>query len=332
MYTYVDYSTRKRLRPSNSEAVTECIDLGYISTSDYVRIVQKADNSTNQNGDFAEISFSIQKAQSTSQTNAGIRYSGINPNNYIWFNNELWRIIGVFDSNTHGQTGQNLVKIIRNDTLGGLAWDKDHDDRDWSQSTLKELLNTSYYNSLDGTNSGNCYSWSSTVLANCDYTDIGINDNSRPMVKNVTWYLGGYLGTYFGFSISPEQSFIYERSGEYNGADMSKQTTGYIGLMYASDYGYAAYDDSCKKTIGLSSYGDSPCSESNWLYKNGYEWTISAYAETSSYRVATINPSGSLANGILNYASPTRPVLYLDSSVYVLDGDGSIINPYIIGM
>ena len=43
----------------------------------------------------------------------GYRYEGKNPNNYVWFNNEYWRIIGVFDSSSHGQSGKNLVKIIR---------------------------------------------------------------------------------------------------------------------------------------------------------------------------------------------------------------------------
>ena len=42
----------------------------------------------------------------------GYRYEGKNPNNYIWFNNEYWRIIGVFDSASHGLDGKNLVKII----------------------------------------------------------------------------------------------------------------------------------------------------------------------------------------------------------------------------
>ena len=54
----------------------------------------------------------------------GYRYEGKNPNNYIWFNNEYWRIIGVFDSASHGVSGKNLVKIIRADVLDGLVWDK----------------------------------------------------------------------------------------------------------------------------------------------------------------------------------------------------------------
>ena len=43
-----------------------------------------------------------------------IRYYGANPNNYVRFNNELWRIIGIFGNN---------VKLIRNDRLGWLSWD-----------------------------------------------------------------------------------------------------------------------------------------------------------------------------------------------------------------
>ncbi|MFA6778016.1 MAG: hypothetical protein WCR80_06260, partial [Bacilli bacterium] len=46
------------------------------------------------------------------------RYQGEDPDNFIYFNNELWRIIGVFSDNTHGKTGEKLVKIIRNDSLG----------------------------------------------------------------------------------------------------------------------------------------------------------------------------------------------------------------------
>lgn len=70
----------------------------------------------------------------------GYRYEGKDPNNYIWFNNELWRIIGVFDEVSHGQSGQTLVKIIRNYSIGGLVWDK-NDTNDWTQASLMNLLN-----------------------------------------------------------------------------------------------------------------------------------------------------------------------------------------------
>ena len=103
----------------------------------------------------------------------GYRYEGKNPNNYIWFNNEYWRIIGVFDSASHGVSGKNLVKIIRADVLDGLAWHKSNTN-DWTASSLKSLLNGAYYNAQDGTSSGYCYGYSTTSIANCDYTKRGI--------------------------------------------------------------------------------------------------------------------------------------------------------------
>ena len=121
----------------------------------------------------------------------GYRYEGKDPNNYIWFNNELWRIIGVFDEATHGVSGQNLVKIIRANSIGGLAWHKSNTN-DWTASSLMNLLNGAYYNSQNGTGGEYCYGYSTTTPGNCDYTESGINDTYRPMIENVTWHLGGH--------------------------------------------------------------------------------------------------------------------------------------------
>ena len=101
----------------------------------------------------------------------GYRYEGKNPNNYIWFNNEYWRIIGVFDESSHGQSNKNLVKIIRADVLDGLARDKSNTNN-WNTSSLKSLLNGAYYNAQDGTGSGYCIGNAAvaTIISNCDYT------------------------------------------------------------------------------------------------------------------------------------------------------------------
>ena len=50
------------------------------------------------------------------------RYVGADPNNWVKFNNELYRIIGVFDSNSHGVSGKNLVKLIRARKIGAYSW------------------------------------------------------------------------------------------------------------------------------------------------------------------------------------------------------------------
>lgn len=254
----------------------------------------------------------------------GYRYEGKNPNNYIWFNNEYWRIIGVFDSASHGQSNKNLVKIIRDDVLDGLVWDKSNTN-DWTASSLKSLLNGAYYKAQDGTSSGYCYGYSTTVTANCDYTKKGIQSGYRGMIANVTWHLGGYSST----SATSSAFYGYERGTKvYSGRPTS--TTGYIGLMYPSDYGYSVLSSSCTRTTNLGSYGTT-CAGQSWLYGKGDEWTLTPSSLLSIF-VFHLSNIASVYSNYANACWGTRPVLYLDASVYKIDGDGSLNNPYIVGM
>ena len=255
----------------------------------------------------------------------GYRYEGKNPNNYIWFNNEYWRIIGVFDSASHGQSNKNLVKIIRDDVLDGLAWDKSNTNN-WNTSSLKPLLNGAYYNAQDGTNSGYCYGYSTTATANCDYTKRGIQSGYRGMIASVTWHLGGYSST----SATTSAFYGYERGTTvYSGRPTS--TTGYIGLMYPSDYGYSVLSSSCARTTNLGSYNSAKCAGQSWLYGKGYEWTLTPNSSYSS-NVFNLHYYGYLYYFSARNGYGSRPVLYLDASVYKIDGDGSLNNPYIVGM
>ena len=254
----------------------------------------------------------------------GYRYEGKNPNNYIWFNNEYWRIIGVFDSTSHGQSEKNMVKIIRDDVLSGLAWDKS-DKNDWSTASLNLLLNGAYYSAKDGINSGYCYGLYSTVTGNCNYTKSGIQDGYRGMIANVTWYLGGSSSA----SSTADAFYGYERgSTVYSGRPTT--TTGYIGLIYPSDYGYSVLSSSCARTTNLDSYDSDTCAGASWLY-DGVLWTLTPGL---SYRqnVFFFNNIAKMVQYGARYGYGVRPVLYLDSSVLLYDGDGSLENPYIIGM
>lgn len=255
----------------------------------------------------------------------GYRYEGKNPNNYIWFNNEYWRIIGVFDSTSHGVSGKNLVKIIRADVLDGLVWDKS-DTNNWNTSSLKSLLNGAYYKAEDGTSSGYCYGYNTIATANCDYTKKGIQSGYRSMIAKVTWHLGGYSST----SATTSAFYGYERGTTvYSGRPTS--TTGYIGLMYPSDYGYSVLSSSCARTTNLGSYNSANCAGQSWLYGKGYEWTLTPYSSYSDSGFI-LRYNGYVHGSTAINGCGSRPVLYLDASVYKIDGDGSLNNPYIVGM
>ena len=253
----------------------------------------------------------------------GYRYEGKNPNNYIWFNNEYWRIIGVFDSATHGQAGKNLVKIIRDKQIGYQTWDS-AGTNNWSTSSLKSLLNDYYYKATDGTNSGKCYGYSNTVTSNCNYTKNGIKSYYRNLIQSVTWHLGGYNS----IAVTANNFYTYERGTTVNGSNPTT-TTGYIGLMYPSDFGYSALESNCARTTLLSEYITAACAGASWLSGRSFDLTLTQYT-TNATQTISISREGKIAarDAIGNFG--VSPVLYLNSSVYLVDGNGSLDNPYII--
>ena len=302
----------------------ECYYLGNLTTSNVIKVTYRKDSTGSSGTD--NVVFYLQGGtynENIQTISAGIRYEGKNPNNYIWFNNEYWRIIGVFDSASHGQNGKNLVKIIRAEVLGYLVWDKS-DYNDWTTSSLNSLLNGAYYNAQDGTDSGYCYGDGKKLSTNCDYTKKGIQFGYREMIANVTWHLGGYSGS----DATAEALYKYERGTTVLSGN-STSTTEYIGLMYPSDYGYSVLAGSCARTTNLGSYNSATCAGQSWLYGKGSEWTLTHHSSYSSDVFLLDMTTGVSAAG---YGHGSRPVLYLDESVYKIDGNGSLDSPYIIGM
>ncbi len=252
----------------------------------------------------------------------GYRYEGKSPNNWIWFNNESWRVIGVFDDASHGVTGENLVKIIREDPIGGLAWDSG-DVNDWNESTLKALLNGAYLNAENGTDSGYCWGYGTTAEANCDYREVGIKDSYRPMIQETTWHLGG-----FASAGTASATYTAERGTTvYSGRPT--EGTGYIGLMYLSDYGYSVKADTCARTTTIYNYDSNTCAGASWLYGKGYERTITPYS-SSSTDAWYVDNDGDAFSLNSRYGVVARPTLYLKTDVVILDGMGSEADPFIV--
>ena len=66
-------------------------------------------------------------------------YKGANPNNYITFNNEEWRIISI--------ASDGRIKIMRNESIGNMAFDSDNSNA-WETSDIKTYLNGEYLESI----------------------------------------------------------------------------------------------------------------------------------------------------------------------------------------
>ncbi|MDD5865628.1 MAG: hypothetical protein PUD07_04015 [bacterium] len=257
----------------------------------------------------------------------GYRYQGNNPDNYVWFNDEMWRIIGYVPvCLTSGCTStENRVKIIRNSSIGGLVYKANTtSDATWTASTIQKLLNTCYLgkkSDTDSTCASYCYSYyrtSEKPVAKCDYSSIGINasDYYGNMIESVYWNVGEPSSATF---VSADDQYTKEIASYTS-------STSKIGLMYASDWGYAI--EGYTEVLGSSGSSYNYMNK-NWLFSNGYEWTMSAY---SSSQPLYVYKNGYLVNSYSYIGYAARPVLYLKSNVYVVSGSGSESDPYIIGM
>ena len=216
-----------------------------------------------------------------------IRYYGANPNNYVSFNNELWRIIGVIDGK---------IKIIRNKSIGSHDW-ASNNRNNWNNASLKSYLNGEYYNSIDGT--------------------------YKNMISEETYYLGGAKNSNYQ-TLTASGYYDAERSNTvYSGNPAS--TKQYIGLMYPSDYGYAA-GSSCLSTA-LYNYNGS-CKDSDYLFSGVYEWLQAPDASSSNFAARLISTGFVDTNSrVINHIA-VRPVLYLTSETQIIGGDGSSSNPF----
>lgn len=266
------------------------------------------------------------------------RYQGNNPNNYVSFNNQLWRIIGYVpvclevnpiteDTTINGvefkqgeaqcTKWENRVKIIKADPIGAFAYNKSAYSSSnpivWIGSTVQGLLNTCYLGKKDGC-SKYCYAHSTTQGV-CNYSQNGINENDSygNMIEGV-YYNIGILSSY------SSSSTVYANEVK---KQVSENTL--IGLMYASDFGYAISD----YTGNLDSLNANSKMINNWLFTQSYDWTMTAY--DSLYPIYTYSVGGLVSKNALSGYS-VRPVLYLQSNVNKLSGDGTAASPYTLGM
>ena len=276
-----------------------------------------------------------------------IRYIGSNPSNYVMFNDELWRIIGVFDGR---------VKIIRNESIGTYSWDASDSSinygygvNEWSQSDIKEELNGDYLNYI--LNQDAQWKYYSGTQA-FDHHKV-LKQSAQELIEDATWYLGAFnvdpdtggYSTYSSDTLTTPVVYANER-GNQNGKLCSSGSgcndrvtrtltwTGKVGLIYASDFLYATSGSSpsnrneCLNYRVGNYYDISGCKENNWL-NDSYLYAISPaiHSYGASY-VAAICNGGYVKYYSAQDAYPIKPVVFLKSDAKFDSGTGEKDDPY----
>ena len=248
-------------------------------------------------------------------------FKGANPNNYIEFNGELWRIISVEKDET--------LKIIRNESIGEMPYD--------AAGSRSSLTNTGTYCTSD--NGCNAYGVTN------DFGGMGT------VLKDST--LNRYLnGEYYNKLSNEAKSYIIEHdfeNGNCGGAgslenkiyideahNLEKKIIwhGKIGLMNLTDFLRSTLNTSCD-SIYSGWHDGNPCHVDNYLYKDGeiistmsssdtlpnYLWSVNNILNTGGICAAGNNC------GYTDINQNVYPVVYLKDNIY-LTGDGTKSNPY----
>ena len=276
-------------------------------------------------------------------TDQNIRYYGSNPNNYVRFNNELWRIIGVFGNN---------VKLVRKDILGSLSWDSSEESvnagagiNQWGESTyedgstyegadLQVYLNKMYYGGETVTCYGSFYNKTKTCPTG------SLNDESKTLIDNHTWNIGAaditasadMLG-FYNAERGTKTGKICTSGANCNDSVIRTTTwTGYVALPYVTDWAYASSESYCETNIqAVDDSVDIVCSTNNWMHRSSYTWYLSPDAySVGSYRVWNVRGDGSACSDIASSSSDFSPAIYLKSNALITSGNGSESNPYIL--
>ena len=260
-------------------------------------------------------------------------YRGQNPNNYIMFNDELWRIIAKETDGTY--------KIIRNETLEKRAFDEaNHRSTENNTYCTRPSAGCGVYAAVEGTFSSPSGSQSGTVTEdssikiylNDDYYTNNINSTAKEQMTSHSFNIGAVEN--LNQSGSQADSIAKNIAGE-----KMYQWTGNVGLANVSDILRASTNPLC--TSATTSTNNSTACNSNYLLDRGTAsslsyWTINAYSResggTSSYAWsgymgrygASLNITGASLSG---YAP--RPVVFLKSST-TLSGSGTSEDPFTI--
>ena len=253
-------------------------------------------------------------------------YRGSNPDNYIEFNGELWRIISKETNGTY--------KIVRNEVLPEeMPFDS------------RGARTTGYCSQGDAPTYG-CNAWSSTAnmigspseFRNGDYSGTvdadsemltylngeyynDLNGEAQELIVNNTWNVGGIFGDESNPNGEIELALEEEKAYQWNGN---------VGLINETDYFNANSNQSLCSSIMEFDSNLETCVANDWMYIPGtYWWSLSPYA-TISNSVFYVNDGGNVYSNLARNSSGVRPAVYLTSSLS-LSGSGTQSDPYIIG-
>lgn len=253
-------------------------------------------------------------------------YRGSKPNNYIQFNDELWRIIAKETDGTY--------KVVSDKWLSNYSFD-DSNHRKTENNTycISSQRGCNVYGHIDGTyefagNSGTVTEDSSLAIYLNDGYYNGLTDTAKEQIQTHAFNIGGIM--------SKDDDTLEENIA----AERAYTWTGNVGILNTTDTLRSSLDPNC--TSVSKDYKTKENCINNYLRENPYYdfyWTMNGAANGSyntDYNLVWLlqydysNKEMSVTDRFANNLYPVRPVVYLKADIQFIDGNGTQSDPYII--
>lgn len=247
-------------------------------------------------------------------------YKGANPNNYLLFNDELWRIVSI--------ESDNNVKIIKNSELiSNISYDDTNPVNRYASGTYCSDSNgcniwSSKNNTYD--NNGNKVT---QIYVNGNYYDLPDDDSKANRYLNS---LGEYeINGYYNNLSNDIKDLIVDHDfyiGPTSVMELPKVLEEEKAYVWKGKVGLLDLGDVLKSKIETSTYLSSISANtpSNWY------WLINPLV-SSRGQLASIHGSGVALYGFVYYGKGSSvsfvPVLFLKDDI-ILSGSGTKNNPY----
>ena len=272
------------------------------------------------------------------------RYAGPSEevNNFVCFGtnaspcptDNLYRIIGVFGGNYHGVSGEQLVKLIKYDYANSnlLGTDGDYYGSETPNSDYKGNLasvNTYYWNYKATGSVSN--TWSTSLLNKINLNTNFINNIGTEWANKIAvtkWKVGGNTKAKI-YNVKASETYQNEiiNPDATNSTDNATEYSAKIGLMYASEYGFAASPSEWSKTLNnyeVIGIFEPSILTMDWIHMGRIEWTITRYSDTLN-DLFYVNFTAE----ITDYYG-VRPSFNLAPSVTYKSGSGTMSDPILI--
>ncbi len=256
---------------------------------------------------------------------------------------DLYRIIGFFPNDT----GEYEMKLIK--ATEGTATELG--DNTTAEGGAYSSVSSYHWNSTKGANSTNMWQYSNLNKKNLNgyylNTYLAKVSGLSEHITEHDWTTGGFpsSSTYNAQQVynkelgneklTTSDSKCYAEDNNSTAQTCTEDDLTYknakIGLMYVSDYGYAAYPEAWNQYVSSSSgYGQQDIKDNNWMFLENNEWRISRNSDTGVY-AWNATKVGYASNARVHIYLGVRPVFYLASSTKITGGEGSQENPFRLG-